>query len=391
MNRLAAFLAITVVIVAFPVATGSSVPSSAMAQSATPADCSFPFSKTDATGTEVVVESEPKRVVALQPSAAQTMWEIGAKEKVVGMPVNQYTAYLNGSKKRTDITKKDGYSTSIEKVVSQKPDLVLAPNIVSNGTVKKLRSAGLTVYKFRPSNSIDNIYKKTVLTGKLVGACQGATERVARMKETVSSIRSAVEGRERPSVLYLLGGGYTAGNGTFINEIIRIAGGDNLAANAGITGYKKINPEVVIKRNPQWIVIGSNTPQIPNKTAYRVTTALKKNQTVTLNSNYLNQPAPRVVIPMKKLARTLHPKAFEQTNATATTETGTATTETGTATTGTSTATMTETETGTTTEMTDSGTATPQGTEASGPGFGVVVAAIALVAAALFARMRARP
>jgi iron complex transport system substrate-binding protein len=375
MNRIAAFLAITVVIVALPTAV---VPSPTTAQSGTPADCSFPFSQTDVTGTEVVVKNEPKDVIALQPSAAQTMWEIGAKEKVVGMPVNQYTAYLNGSKEMTDVTKKDGYSTSIEKVVSLQPDLVLAPNIVSNTTVQKLRSAGLTVYKFRSSDSIEDIYEKTRLTGKLVGACQGANERVAKMKETVTSIRSAVEGRDRPSVLYLLGGGFTAGNGTFINEMIQIAGGDNLAANVGITDYKKINPEVVIKRNPEWIIVGSNTPQIPNRTAYQSTIALKKNQTVTLNTNYLNQPAPRVVIPMKKLARTLHPKAFEQTNATTETEMGTST----------ATSTATTTESGTSAGMTDAGTATPQETDATGPGFGVIAAAVALVAGALFVRKR---
>ena len=376
MNRLVALLAITVVIVAFPAATVFSTPSTATAQSATPADCGLPFSKTDATGTKVVVENEPKEVVALQASAAQTMWEIGAREKVVGMPVNQYTAYLNGSEERTDITKRDGYSTNIEKVVSLQPDLVLAPNVVSNDTVRKLRSAGLTVYRFRPSNSIEDIYEKTKLTGKLVGACQGANERVAKMKETVSTIRSAVEGHERPSVLYLMGGGYTAGNGTFINEIIQIAGGDNLASNAGLTDYEQINPEVVIKRDPQWIIIGSDTPQIPNQTAYQATTALRKDQIVTLNSNYLSQPAPRVIIPMKKLARTLHPEAFEQAN---TTETGTATTTT----TGTATTTMSEANVENTTITT-----TPQGTAANGPGFGVVVAAIALIAGVLCTRIR---
>lgn len=370
MKRVIAFLAIVVVIVAFPAATVSSVPSSATAQSATPAGCSFPVSKTDATGTEVVVNDEPERVVALQPSAAQTMWEIGAREKVVGMPVNQYTAYLNGSTERTDITKRDNYSTNIEKVVSLEPDLVLAPNVVSNETVQKLRSAGLTVYRFRPSNSIEGIYEKTKLTGKLVGACQGANERVAKMKETVSSIRSAVEGRERPSVLYLMGGGFTAGNGTFINEMIQIAGGDNLAVNVGLTDYEEINPEVVIKRDPQWVIIGSNTPKIPNRTVYQATTALKKDQVVTLNSNYLTQSAPRVVIPMKKLARTLHPQAFEQTN----------TTETATTTTGASTTTMTE--TGPTT-----GTATPQETAANGPGFGIVGGAIALIIGVLCTRI----
>lgn len=329
--------------------------------------CSFPFEKTDATGTAVTVESEPGRVVALQPSAAQTMWEIGAKKKVVGLPVGPYTSFLNGSKSgdRTDITKQDGYTTNIESVVSLTPDLVLAPNVVSNETVEKLRSAGLTVYKFKSGRSIEDIYRKTTLTGQLVGACQGANQRVKAMNETVSSIESAVEDRDRPRVLYLMGDGYTPGNGTFINRVITLAGGENIATNAGITGYKQISPESVIKQDPQWIVVGSDTPKIPNRTAYTETTALKQNQTVVVNSNYISQPAPRVVTPMSSLARSLHPDAFEQTN----------TTDESTATDG-----ETSTET---TNATSTGT-----TETNGPGFGVIAAMLALLGATLVARLR---
>lgn len=359
-NRFVVCVAVMVVLAAFPVAVATPAGTT---QSAAPGACSFPFNKTDATGTTVTVESEPNRVVALQASAAQTMWEIGAQKKVVGLPIGQHTAYLNGSNNRTDITKQDGYTTNIERTVSLNPDLVLAPNTVSNETVEKLRSAGVTVYKFGFGQSIKDIYNKTTRTGKLVGACQGANQRVKTMNETVSSIKSAVEGREHPRVLYLMGGGFTAGNGTFINEIITAAGGENIATNVGITGYKEINPESVIKQDPQWIVVGSDTSTIPNRTAYSETTALKTNQTVVVNSNYVSQPAPRVVTPMKKLAGTFHPDAIEQANTSETNEN-----------------TM-ENKTGTQ----DDGT---ERTDASGPGFGVVAGVLALLMAALIARMR---
>lgn len=358
-NRFVACVAVMVVLAAFPVAVATPA---GTAQSATPGACSFPVTKTDATGTAVTVENEPSRVVALQASAAQTMWEIGAQKKVVGLP-GQHTAYLNGSNDRTDITKQDGYTTNIETVVSLNPDLVLAPNTVSNETVKKLRSAGLTVYKFGFGRSIEDIYNKTTLTGQLVGACQGANQRVKTMNETVASIESAVEGRERPRVLYMMSGGFTAGNGTFIDRVITSAGGENIATNAGITGYKEISPESVIKQDPQWIVVGSDTSTIPNRSAYTETTALKTNQTVVVNSNYISQPAPRVVTPMKKLAGTFHPGAIKQAN-TSETDENTMGNETGTQ--------------GDSTEKTD----------ASGPGFGVVAGMLALLVTALIARIR---
>jgi iron complex transport system substrate-binding protein len=71
------------------------VPPSATATAPQKSGCSFPVSKVDATGTTVSLNKEPERVVTLSPSAAQIMWEIGAKEKVVG--VTQYASYLKGA------------------------------------------------------------------------------------------------------------------------------------------------------------------------------------------------------------------------------------------------------------------------------------------------------
>lgn len=355
MNRLTVCIVVVVVFSLVPAAVGA--PPSDSAQSAQPS-CSFPFSATDATGTDVTVDAEPERVVALQPSAAQTMWEIDADGKVVGLPLGPTTAYLNDSESRTDITGADGYSTSVETVVSVKPDLVLAPNSVPNDTVETLRSAGLTVYKFGLSESVADISNKTIRTGQLVGACDGASQRVDEMNETVESIESATEDRDRPRVLYMMDDGYTPGNGTFIHEIITAAGGENIAATANITGYQQINPETVIEQDPQWIITQDHMSSVPNRTEYAETTALAQNQTVSVDSNYVSQPGPRVVRPLETLAQTFHPDAFEGMNATAPSDDGTA--------------------------------ATPgaQTTEAMGPGFGVVAGALALLTltGALFAR-----
>ncbi|WP_227354853.1 PGF-CTERM-anchored ABC transporter substrate-binding protein [Haladaptatus salinisoli] len=321
--------------------------------------CSFPFSKTDATGTEVTVKEEPRRIVTLSPSAAQTMWEIGGKEKVVG--VTKYAMYLDGASAKVNVSGAGMTTVVPEKVVAQNPDLVLAPNIIPDQTVQKLRDAGLTVYKFRESKSIEDIYAKTKLTGQLTGECRGATETVSWMKDRVSTVRKAVEGEDRPKVLYVMGGGFTAGNGTFVNTIIRTAGGTNVAAEAGIEGYKQVSNEVVVQRQPEWFVL-SGGMQVPD--AYGETPAAKRNNTVSLNSNYVNQPAPRIVYPIATLAKKLHPEAYAEANATSTTTETTA---------------AAETNAGKTTTT----TATGSGGQ---PGFGTSAALAALALVALLAR-----
>ena len=376
-------------------------------QPAQTADCPFPVTATDATGTEVTVEDEPQKVVALGASTAQTLWDVGAKGKVVGMPVNPTTAYLNGSTERTDVYQADEFSVATEEVVGLGPDLVLAPNVIPNESVAALRDAGLTVYKFEFGDSLSGIYEKTNQTGKLVGACEGARETVDATKTRVNAIEQAIEGEERPNVLYAQGGGFVAGNGTFIHEVIEAAGGENLAADAGIEGYQRISNETVAAQDPDWI-IASDASLVPAGEPYASTTALREDQVIALNTTLLSQPAPRVVIPMTEIARNLHPEAMQQANLSNTTTIERVVEDDGSNATATSagTGTAVATDGGTSADestvggterdentvdnagsgATDTGASGTETSSGSGSGFGVAAAAIALVGAALLAR-----
>lgn len=343
------------------VLVGALAPAAGAGGTARQEDCSFPVTYTDATGTEVTVEEAPQEVVVLAPSAAQTVWDIGGQAQVTGMPVGRYTDYLEGSAEREDVWNEDG-SVNQEKVVALEPDLVLAANINGNETVESLRDAGLTVYKAGFGGSLESIYTKTERIGAMTGNCEGAAETVAHMQERVATVREAVAGADRPRVLYYFFN-FTAGQGTFINSLIETAGGQNIAAEAGVTGFAQINPELVAEGNPEWIVYQPASP-VPADAPYNGTVAYQQNQTLAVNANLISQPGPRVIQPMTKMAKTWHPEAYAAANTTATpTPTGAQ-------------------------SPTDSPTATPTGTSGgSGPGFGVVAGVVA-AALALFARRR---
>jgi len=402
------------------------------------ANCSFPTTATDATGTEVTVEGEPEEVVALGASTAQTLWEIGAKEKVTGMPVDSTTASLAGSENRTGIYQADGFTVATEQVIGLDADLVLAANVIPNETVTALREAGLTVFKFDPANSLSGVYEKTELMGQFVGACAEADRVVDAMQTRVETVRTAVGNETQPSALYLLSGGFVAGNGTFIGDLLRTAGAENLAANANISSYQEISEEVIAERDPEWIVV-SNRSFVPEGEPWASTTAVEEEQVVVVSANNISQAAPRVVLPLTDLARAFHPDAMAAATLTNTTIGGanatpiepttaaTTATETGTDETGTTTATTTaavattvepttsESPDATTTEavpetMTnessdeataettetsganaDTATSAATGTttsSGSGPGFGAVIAVVAVLAGTLLAAGR---
>jgi iron complex transport system substrate-binding protein len=341
------------------------VPPTATATTTHRSSCSFPVSKTDATGKKVTLEEKPQRVVTLSPSAAQTMWEIGARDKVVG--VTQYANYLNGAEKKANVSGTGESFVNVETVVSLEPDLVLAPNTVSKETVKKLRDAGVTVYAYRSATTIEDVYRDTVVTGTLVGDCGGAKKTVSWMKDRIRTVRQTVDGERRPDVLYLFYG-YTSGNGTFIDQIIRAAGGNNVATEGGISGYKQISKEVVVKQDPDWIVRNEQDPAVPDEAGYQNLTAVRKNRTVVVPIEYMNQPAPRVVYAIVTLTKRFHPDAYATANGT-------------------------NTDTTTTAPGTTAGTANAPAnsekttTESNGqPGFGVTSALVAIAGALLFVR-----
>ncbi|MDS0283659.1 PGF-CTERM-anchored ABC transporter substrate-binding protein [Haloarcula onubensis] len=327
----------------------ASVAATPAAASATQAGqrCAFPVTMTDATGTEVTIEDRPDRVVTTNPSAAQTMWEIGGRDQVVGL--TQYAAYLDGADSRTNVSASFGVSR--ETVVGTNPDLVIAPN-ASAGEVQGLRDAGLTVYHLREAKTIEDIAEKTTTIGRLTGNCQGAADTNTWMNANVDTVRRlTADVEDDPRVLYSLGGGYYAGGDTFIDALFEVVGADNVAARDH-AGYPQLSDEVVLQLNPEVLVVTDRTTGIASAEPFASTQAGRTNSTVRVNVRDLNQPAPRsVVYVVRNMTRQLYFGPDAAAGAT--------------------------------------GAATPTATGADGPGFTPVGAVLAaLVATALVARRR---
>lgn len=316
-------------------------------------ECEYPLEVEDATGETVTIEEPPERVVTTNPSAAQTMKEIGAWDRVVG--VTTHAMHLDGAEEKADVS--GDFGASVERIVAEDPDLVLVPNATIGGEdiVGQLRGAGLTVYHFETAETITDIQEKTLVTGQLVDECDGAEETVDWMNEELEPVSEAVEGEQQPRVLFAMDpeGGFTAGEGTFQHEMIVFAGGDNVAAEAGLVGWQEISDEVVTDTDPEWIVVTDDNPTIPEEDAYQETTAVQEDNVVVVNGSNMSQPAPRVVEPITEMAQAFHADAFEQAE-----------------------------ETPTPTETPEE-TATPDTDDEGVPGFGIPVALIALALALL--------
>ncbi len=308
-------LALVVLLAAGPALGGVAVanaPGQAPAQLGDEVSCEFPVELEDASGETVVVEEEPERVVALQPNAAQHMWSIGAQEKVVGMPVNQFTAYLNGSENRTNVLNDEGFSDP-ETVVDLEPDLVLAPDIVPDETVETLRDANVTVYRYPLINSFEQMYATVEDVGLLVGEFESAAETTASVAGTIQAIEAAVEDEASPRVYYEFFQ-FTASPGTIDHEVITRAGGENIVQESDFDpAYGQLSDELLVERDPEWLVLQEGAP-IPDSEALQQTTAVQEDQIIRIDSNFISQHGPRTLEPLRTIAEALHPEAIESAN-----------------------------------------------------------------------------
>ena len=269
-------------------------PSSAAIDASTAADtaeqCEFPITVTDATGEEITLEEPPERITTTNPSAAQTLWAIGAQDRVVG--VTQFALYLEGAEEKANVSAEFGID--VERVVDTEADLVLAPN-ASAEDVEPLRDAGETVYHFPEATDVDDIAHKTERIGLLTGECEAAAETNEWMHEEVESVEDRTADLDRPAALYPLGSGFVAAGNTFIDEIMTIGGVDNVAA-AEHEGYPQLSGEVVIEMDPELILVTDPDAPMLDEEPYSLTTAGQERNAVVMQVHYLNQPAPISVV-----------------------------------------------------------------------------------------------
>ena len=306
-RHISVLLAILIVSSAFaPIATGQSTTEP---ESATDVSCEYPLELTDATGETITLEDRPDSIVALQASDTQTVFEIGAEDRLVGMP---YSPATSGFDRGDRVNVGDGWTVNHERVVSLNPDIVLAANATKKDDIDQLRDAGLTVYHFENAQSLEDVRENVQTAGKLTGECDGAEETVSWMDDQLETIEQTLNGTDRPTVYYAMGDGYTAGSGTFIHEALTTAGMENIAAENGIESYGQINPETVVNESPDWIVYPNDRETVPIHESVKATPAYQNDNVLAVNANYISQPAPRVVYAIADIVEAAHPEAYAQ-------------------------------------------------------------------------------
>lgn len=274
---------------------------------------------TDDLGREVTVPQAPERIVSLAPSNTEILFALGLEDRIVG--VTKYCNYppsVEDFKKSGKLTVVGGYKDpDLEKILSLSPDLVLASKIQSSSTIPKLEEAGIPTFAIN-SNNFSGVLQSIERVGRITGKEAEASKLVQNMEERIRAISEKVGPVPKRRVLYVLWHDplQTVGAGTVQDEIIEMAGGANIFHD--LSGYPLIDPEAIVKRNPEIIVSGTGTGEKRNdsfnwaKTEDRInyTDAREHNRIYQVQGDLITRAGPRIVDAVEMMAAIIHPEVF---------------------------------------------------------------------------------
>ncbi|HEU4711045.1 MAG TPA: helical backbone metal receptor [Pyrinomonadaceae bacterium] len=207
-------------------------------------------------------QTQPTRIVSISPSVTEILYAIGSWPDVVA--VSEYCTYP------ADVVNKprvSGWgSTNLEQITALKPDIVIGVDAQEAFLRDKLNAIGVHSI-FVKSQTLADIYEAIEQIGKTVGHAAEAAELAAHTRNEVEQVRAALADRPRRRVLCVvdrvpgtLRDIYVATRGSFLDEMVAIAGGEPIAPTAN-SGYGKITKEAVLSLDPEVIVDMVQTPK----------------------------------------------------------------------------------------------------------------------------------
>lgn len=282
------------------------------------AETEYPLTLTDAVGEEVVIEEEPKAIVSMIASNTEIAYELGLGDKIVGV-----SDYDNYPEETADVEKIGGLEFNVEKIISLKPDLVLAHEsgaAAGEAGLQQLRDAGLDVFVVNDATNFDEVYDTITIIGQVTGTTEQADAIVEQMEVQVDEIKEmAEEVKEQKTVFVEISGEpeiYTAGSGTFIDEMLSLINAEN--ATGDLEGWPTIDPEAIVERNPEVILTtyGYYVPDAAEKVLARPgfgeVTAVKEKAVFDVDSDKVSRPGPRLTEGLLAIAQAVYPDVFNE-------------------------------------------------------------------------------
>jgi iron complex transport system substrate-binding protein len=268
-----------------------------------------------------VLPAEPRRIVSTAPSITETLFALGLGDSVVA--VSQHCHYPPEAAKRPKIG--TYVNPNVEAIVGLRPDLVILQGTAGQ-TAAQLRRVGIATLELR-HGTLDAVFAAITDIGARCGVPDRAAKLNGEIKTRLDAIRRRTSGKPRRSLVFIVGRSpgtlenlIAVGKGSYLNELIEIAGGTNALAQTPMP-YPKVSVESIIGLNPDVLVDMGDMAETLGVTEehkrsvvalwsrHSMLKALQQRRVFAVASDIFVVPGPRVVDAAEAFERMLHAEA----------------------------------------------------------------------------------
>ena len=264
---------------------------------------------TDDRGVSVTLDRTPQRIISLLPSLTETICALGACQRIVG--VDRYSNYPASVRALPQVG--GGIDPNIEAVVALKPDVVLMAT--SSRGAQRLESLGLKVLALQPRNSAD--MRRVIERVAQVLEAGDAQEVWRAIDAGVKAAAQSIPPHARNVRVYfeISRGPYAAGPSSFIGETMQRLGLTNVIT-PELGPFPKINPEYVVRANPDLIMIGERIAQgMDQRPGWAGIRAIREQRVCTFSAeeaDILVRSGPRIAEAARLMAQCVIDKAGDK-------------------------------------------------------------------------------
>jgi len=256
-------------------------------------------------GDPVRIGAAPTRIVSLNPATTEILFTLGAGSRLIGR--TKYDLWPDSAKLIPALG--DGIRPNVEVVLGTHPDLVILYASQDNRpAAKRFRSAGVNTLSLKVDHIAD--FRRTVsLLGAILHDSARARIVVDSVQSTLDRVQAATKGSSRPTVFWHIWDAplITIGAGSFMNELVDIAGARNVYADIkGPSG--EISLEDVARRDPDFILAGPiGARQIESDSRWRIVRAARDKKIFVVDTLLVARPSERLGEAAISLANLFHP------------------------------------------------------------------------------------
>jgi iron complex transport system substrate-binding protein len=270
---------------------------------------SFPITITDDEGTAVTIAAAPQRIVSLTPAATETLFAIGAGDRVVAK-VEDITPYPPEADGLPVVATYQG--VDIEKIVSLQADLVIAGGLgfTPPAAVTQLRNLGIPVIVLY-ATSVDQALAGIRAVGVASGAPSAADALATSMRAEIDRLAGLVAGLPKPRTFYEIDATtdiYTVSADSLYAELLRLAGADPITTDSSY----QISLEQVIAANPAVILLGdggyTKPEDVKARPGWSGIQAVLDGRIVPVDDTLITRPGPRLPLGLRALIAAIHPE-----------------------------------------------------------------------------------